>query len=111
MKIEHEGNLVRWHFAGRELIVPEPMPHECTVPGCPGNINRLKLEALSRLVDAAGRALELLNATRLFIDANPIGEYIVHYDEAECDGLCLADDCATAADSLSVILTKAKELK
>lgn len=64
-----------------------------------------------RLVEALERAQTLLSATVKFIDANPIGEYTVHYDEAECDGLCLADDCRTAESSADAALADARKLE
>jgi len=49
------------------------------------NVLKLAEEALER-------ASTLLVATRDFIEANPVSEYTVVFDEAECDGGCLRDD-------------------
>ena len=65
------------------------------------NIANLDLDTLASiidqqvdpLVDALERAVTLLDATARFIRQNPIQEYTVFYDEAQCDGGCLADDC------------------
>lgn len=58
------------------------------------------------LVQAAGkRALELMDATQRFMRVNPIAaEYSVTYDEAQCDGNCLANDCIVAYDELTAAL-------
>ncbi len=57
------------------------------------------------LMEACKRALELLDATTRFMEANPIAaEYSVNYDEAQCDGQCLADDCLSAYESLAGLL-------
>jgi hypothetical protein len=55
------------------------------------------------------RAAELLAATRAFLYKNPVMEYTVFYDETECDGACLADDCGFAIDEIAhtlAILTR-----
>lgn len=45
------------------------------------------------------RAIEML-----LIAAQYIEEYypdgMVHYDESDCDGFCVAEDCRTAAESI-----------
>ena len=46
------------------------------------------------------RAAYLLRVVGQFIDTNPVSDYTVIYDEAECDGACLRDDCSVAADEL-----------
>jgi hypothetical protein len=38
------------------------------------------------------RCSTLLIATRDFIEKNPVSEYPVFFDDAECDGGCLAED-------------------
>lgn len=46
------------------------------------------------------RAIEMLRIAAKYIrDYYPDG--IIHYDEAECDGYCVADDCESAADGLA----------
>lgn len=45
------------------------------------------------------RAIEMLRvAARYIRDVQPDGS--IFYDEAECDGYCVADDCDAAADDL-----------
>jgi len=52
------------------------------------------IEALYR---AAPRAVEmLLIAANVIRDHAP--EAIAHYDETECDGICIGDDCQYAAE-------------
>ena len=47
------------------------------------------------------RAIEILRIAAKFIDKNcPDG--VIFYDETDCDGICLADDCRGAADLLEV---------
>lgn len=50
--------------------------------------------------DEIERARYLLETVGRFIRQNPITEYEIYYDEAMCDGSCLADDCKLAADAL-----------
>ncbi len=50
------------------------------------------------LLAALERAMDLLWATERFVAANPlVEEFTVDYDEATCDGACLAEDCRVAA--------------
>lgn len=49
-------------------------------------------DVLKLAEEALERASTLLVATRDFIEANPVSEYTVVFDEAECDGGCLRDD-------------------
>lgn len=51
-----------------------------------------KDEALRAAEAALERASTLLVATRDFIEKNPVSEYAVFFDEAECDGGCLSED-------------------
>ena len=41
------------------------------------------------------RAITMLKATEDFVEGNPISEYTVFYDDANCDGGCLSNDCLT----------------
>ena len=52
MKISHIFGIPRWKPDGCQSWrqCPETTPHECSVPNCPGNINRLKLEAFGDIV-------------------------------------------------------------
>ena len=52
-------------------------------------------DVLKLAEEALERASTLLVATRDFIEANPVSEYTVVFDEAECDGGCLRDDVQT----------------
>ncbi len=58
------------------------------------------------LMEACKRALELLDATARFIEANPIAEYTVLYDEAQCDGYCLIEDCRSSYERLVGLLAQ-----
>lgn len=53
------------------------------------------MDALKLAEEALERASTLLVATRDFIEANPVSEYTVVFDEAECDGGCLREDVQT----------------
>ncbi len=47
------------------------------------------------------RAIEMLRKAAKYIrDNDPEG--IIHYDEADCDGYCVADDCEIAAEMLVI---------
>ena len=60
---------------------------------------------LKQAREAMTRAAELLNATARFMDANPIAaEYTINYDEAQCDGGCLAADCTTSYEEIATAL-------
>ncbi len=65
-------------------------------------------DGLIDLLAALRRAVVLMDATRRFIEDNPIAEYTVHFDEAECDGYCLADDCRSALESAHAAIAKAE---
>lgn len=62
-------------------------------------------EAIETAVKALERAKELLMATSLFIESNPIGEYEVYYDGASCDGSCLQGDSKAAADRIAAAIS------
>jgi hypothetical protein len=52
---------------------------------------------MKELAEALRRAMVLMKATQEYMDQNPIAaEYTVLYDEATCDGSCLAEDCRIA---------------
>ena len=61
-----------------------------------------------REAEAMTRAVELLSAVFRFIDLNPVSDYKVFYDEAMCDGACLAEDCAIAREELEMLLESQK---
>ena len=47
------------------------------------------------------RAIEIMDATRRYMRAHDgANHYTIQYDEADCDGLCLADDCDDAIEAL-----------
>lgn len=77
---------------------------------------RLKLQHGDQLADAckmAGivptnphrqavvRAVELLKLVSAFVEQNGYETGALTYDEADCDGLCFATDCGTAAEELA----------
>ena len=51
MKIEHRGLgcFYKWED-GFSRISPKEVPHECSVPGCPGDLNRRKLELFGEML-------------------------------------------------------------
>jgi len=49
---------------------------------------------------AKARAVYLLRVVAAFIDHNDLEEYTFHYDGADCDGSCLADDVTACAEEL-----------
>ena len=47
------------------------------------------------------RAIEMLKIASNYIRECPCdGDYTVFYDDAICDGWCVADDCESAAEML-----------
>jgi hypothetical protein len=51
--------------------------------------------------DPKVRAAYLLRVVAKFIEENPLApEMTVYYDEAECDGYCLKEDCLSAVEAL-----------
>jgi hypothetical protein len=64
-------------------------------------------DSVKELREALERAVVLMRATKDFIHCNPVlAEYTVIYDEAECDGDCLADDCMVAIDQAECALKR-----
>lgn len=57
MKIEH--TLSERVFC---KINPFLVPHRCSVPNCPGDLNRRKLELWEEMMGALGMALEWIDA-------------------------------------------------
>ncbi len=55
--------------------------------------------------DVLKRCETLLDAVMRFIDENPVTDY----DEADCDGSCLRDDCEIALHDVKVALSKLSE--
>jgi len=64
---------------------------------------------IAKLREALERSVILLDATERFLSTNPVMEYMVHYDEADCDGHCLAEDCENAAMSARAALQGASK--
>lgn len=56
---------------------------------------------MSDMNDPRHRAIYLLGVIGQFIDENNLEEYTTIFDDAECDGGCLAEDCAAAAEGLA----------
>lgn len=64
--------------------------------------------ALPELIESLERCEILLDAVARYMEQNPIAtEYTVHYDEADCDGLCLRDDCKAWAQMVRGALARA----
>lgn len=59
-------------------------------------------------LDALKRAEVLLSALVDFIEKNPVKDYSVHYDEADCDGACLADDAEIAIKDLRAVIAQSR---
>jgi hypothetical protein len=58
---------------------------------------------------ALERCETLLDAVVKFIRHNPLAiEFEVHYDEADCDGSCLRDDCGYALEDVRAALAEAR---
>lgn len=51
------------------------------------------------------RAMLMLKVAAKYIKESGT-ELEIHYDEADCDGHCVAEDCENAADALSELLDK-----
>jgi hypothetical protein len=62
---------------------------------------------MSHMREALQRARDLLDAAYRFIEANNLEHKTVFYDEAECDGYCLMDDCKIAIEDADIALDKA----
>jgi hypothetical protein len=50
------------------------------------------------------RAAYLLGVVEQFIKENRLEDYMTVYDEAECDGACLADDCKDVREMFEMYL-------
>jgi hypothetical protein len=61
------------------------------------------------MIAALKRAVTVLQATRDFIEANPVKDYVVFYDEAECDASCLSDDCGHTITEIQWALARIKD--
>lgn len=62
---------------------------------------------MPEMLNALERCATLLDAVVRFMEENPLAEeFYVHYDEADCDGACLRDDCRIALDEVNSALSK-----
>lgn len=61
--------------------------------------------AVAELVEAANRAAVMLKVAGPMCGIHALNE-TAFYDEAECDGACIHDDCANAAIDLDAALAK-----
>lgn len=52
--------------------------------------------------DAILRAVEMLRVAAEYLSKLHSPDDVIHYDEADCDGYCVADDCKAAADDLLI---------
>ncbi len=48
--------------------------------------------------ETIGRAIYMLEVASLYCRENPYN--LIKYDDAECDGECVADDCESIAEQL-----------
>lgn len=55
------------------------------------------------------RAMFLLTKAARYIRANADTSATIFYDNAECDGECLADDMELIAEELEIILSRAAQ--
>lgn len=53
------------------------------------------------------RAIEMLKVASEYINNYP--DFIVHYDEADCDGYCVIDDCLGAYQDLVWVKEQCEE--
>lgn len=61
---------------------------------------------LSNSETALGRALDMLKVSAEYLRTSNDTSMTIHYDEADCDGDCLAEDCKIAAEALSEYMKK-----
>ena len=66
------------------------------------------LRAAPDMFAASPRAAEMLRIAAKVLRSSSDGELKHFYDEAECDGWCIADDCEAAADDIDAALAKAR---
>lgn len=46
------------------------------------------------------RTVELLRLAARYIRDNADCEQLIEYDDTDCDGICLADDCESQAETI-----------
>jgi hypothetical protein len=52
------------------------------------------------------RAQYMLEVAARFVKENDLGEYVANWDETECDGYCLVDDCTIEASELGNLIAR-----
>lgn len=62
------------------------------------------------MLAALKRAETLLVAVRAFIEVNELDEFLVHYDDADCDGGCLCNDCKASVTEIRDAISRAEAL-
>lgn len=66
------------------------------------NVNATVPEPVGADAEAIARAIYLLKeVVPSFIESNRLDGYTVFYDEAQCDGYCLVEDCEAASKDLA----------
>lgn len=81
------------------------------VYSCTPEERRPRMTPLQQADLALERAITLYEATSRFIRTNPVSDYSVFFDEAMCDGACLADDCESARDESAHVLAALRAAK
>lgn len=66
--------------------------------------NRSKGKLTKSQKEAIERAIKMLGIAADYLDENCDTSETVEYDNAECDGSCVADDCNIARDQLRYVL-------
>ena len=94
------GNLVYHQDAGDYDAEPEEFhaAHELAAAAVVAEYERRKKEAAPEIIN---RAVEMLRVAAKYCLLNP--EDTILYDDARCDGACVAVDCESAADMLEAI--------
>lgn len=62
---------------------------------------------MTKLDGTAPRASEMLRVAAAFLK-NKQPDGTAFYDEADCDAICIAEDCEAAADDIDAALAKAR---
>lgn len=66
-----------------------------------------KVKAFDDAVRLLKRSRVELDATARFMDKNDFcQEYTIDYDDTECDGSCLKDDCRNSVESIDDFLAR-----
>lgn len=59
---------------------------------------------MSSTYDILHRAITLLDVSCEYIESNGFEDGVVYYDDAQCDGACLIEDCTNAKEELLTLL-------